>query len=115
MPALGSPFLLTFAWLPHLQQSSKPDTRNSVSDPLPSNNPCASTADQFLETAPPSGNAIANLFSALRRRRNPAYLRPDQTEVAIQSSAQEDGSATPSKDEAIIADAKSALRACLVL
>ncbi|OCK74443.1 oligopeptide transporter [Lepidopterella palustris CBS 459.81] len=67
-----------------------------------------------FETAPPSGNAIANLFSALRRRRNPVPPRPDQTEVAIQSSAQEDGSATPSKDEAIIADAKSALRACLV-
>jgi hypothetical protein len=109
------PFLFVFVRLPHLQQSSKPDTRNSVSDPWLFNNHCASAADQFLETAPPSGNAIANLFSALRRRRNPAHPRPDQTEVVIQLSAQEDGTATPSQDEAIIADAKSAFRACLVL
>ncbi|OTA52015.1 oligopeptide transporter [Hypoxylon sp. EC38] len=67
-----------------------------------------------FETAPPSGNAIANLFAALRRRRSPAHPGPDQTEVAIQSSAEEDGFTTPSKDEAIITDAKTALRACLV-
>lgn len=73
--------------------------------------------NQSLETAPPSGNAIADLFGALRRRRNLAHSRPDQTEGAIQSSAdaQEAGAATPSNDEAIIADAKTALRACLVL
>ncbi|KAF3492392.1 uncharacterized protein GIQ15_01909 [Arthroderma uncinatum] len=63
-----------------------------------------------FETAPPSGNPIANLFSALRRRRNLAHLRPDQTETAIQSSTH----VTPSEDESIIADAKAALRACLV-
>ncbi|KAF7585376.1 hypothetical protein BBP40_011101 [Aspergillus hancockii] len=67
-----------------------------------------------FETAPPSANAIADLFSALRRRRNTAHPRPDQTEIAVPSSSQEDGPATPSNDEAIIADAKSALRACLV-
>ncbi|PQE04433.1 oligopeptide transporter protein [Rutstroemia sp. NJR-2017a BVV2] len=67
-----------------------------------------------FETAPPSGNAIANLFSALRHRRHPDHHNPAQTEVASQSSSQEDGPATPSKDEAIIAEAKSALRACLV-
>jgi proton-dependent oligopeptide transporter, POT family len=38
----------------------------------------------------------------------------DIDDASVQSSAQEDGSATPSKDEAIIADAKSALQACLV-
>ncbi|KAE8364009.1 POT family-domain-containing protein [Aspergillus caelatus] len=67
-----------------------------------------------FETAPPSGNAIADLFGALRRRRNPAHPRPDQTEVEVQSSVQEDSPASPSNDAAIIADAKSALRACLV-
>ncbi|KAF9875043.1 oligopeptide transporter [Colletotrichum karsti] len=67
-----------------------------------------------FETMPPSGNAIANLFSALRRRRNPVHHGPDQAEISASSSAQEDGPATPSKDEAVIADAKTALRACLV-
>ncbi|ORY59326.1 oligopeptide transporter [Pseudomassariella vexata] len=66
-----------------------------------------------FETAPPSGNAIANLFNALRRRRDPGHRNPDQTEVVRQPAAQQDDSATPNKDEAIIAEAKSALRACL--
>ncbi|KAF2252475.1 oligopeptide transporter [Trematosphaeria pertusa] len=65
-------------------------------------------------TIPPSGNAVADTFGALRRRRNPTHPRQGQTEVAIQLSAEEDGSAPPSRDEAIIADAKTAARACLV-
>ncbi|KAI0136241.1 oligopeptide transporter [Xylariales sp. AK1849] len=67
-----------------------------------------------FESLPPSGNAIANLSGALRRRRNRAHPELDQTEVAAPSSAQEDGPATASTDAVIIAEAKSALRACLV-
>ncbi|KAI1801104.1 oligopeptide transporter [Daldinia bambusicola] len=69
-----------------------------------------------FETAPSTGNAIANVFNALRRRREAAKRNADQTtEVATQSSGQqEDGTPTPEQDSVIIADAKRAIRACLV-
>ncbi|PLB36945.1 POT family-domain-containing protein [Aspergillus candidus] len=66
-----------------------------------------------FDTAPPSGNPVANLVGALRRRREAAHPRPDLTEVVTQTPSQ-NGSIPSRDDETTIADAKSALRACLV-
>lgn len=68
-----------------------------------------------LETQPPAENAIAALIGALRRRRSAAHSDPSQTEVAVPSPAEEGGPTTTRTDADIIAEAKSALRACLVL
>jgi len=123
MPTLASglPFSFASAWLPHLQQSSKSDTRDLVSVTLaPSDKLFASAADRVSETAPPSGNAIADLFRALRRRRNRVHpslhVHVNQGEFELRPYTHlDDASIAPSKDEAIISDAKAALRACLVL
>lgn len=67
-----------------------------------------------FETQPPAENAIAALIGALRRRRSAAHSDPSQTEVAVPSPAEEGGPTTTRTDADIIAEAKSALRACLV-
>jgi POT family proton-dependent oligopeptide transporter len=70
--------------------------------------------DQFLVTAPPTGNVITSVFEALRRRRV-AKHRASITLVQGRSSTQQDDVAFSNEDETLLRETKAALKACLLL
>lgn len=71
--------------------------------------------DEFLVTAPPTGNVITSVFRALRRRRHPDRCESIHPGRGGQSPAQQDGAATFNEDEILLSETKAALKACLLL
>ncbi|KAG9529345.1 oligopeptide transporter, partial [Aureobasidium melanogenum] len=67
-----------------------------------------------FETSPSTGNAIAEVSKALRRQRALKHHSTRQAAITDPPYTGQDGEATAEEDKATIAEAKSALRACLV-